>query len=262
MMTQPATPAVLHVRSEDMVFAPMHPGAEGQASDCPLIGPDISNTTGAGAAVYDGCSIESSGRYDEASIVLSGALRLRTGEGFSQLIEANFGDVIWIRKGTRVKYEGDKAKVFYVRFPVDWRNRRDAGELPPATEVYHFRNTDMIFSQIQVHSGGYASTCWLISPAISKSVSGTVALYDGCSMAWTTRYDQASVGLGGNMRILYGEKYDRAIEAKLGDVVWLPKGTPVKYEGERGIMFFVSYPGDWRTRDQAPRPQPWPASVR
>jgi ethanolamine utilization protein EutQ len=33
------------------------------------------------------------------------------------------GDVIWIPENTPIKYEGDKAKVFYALHPVDWRQK-------------------------------------------------------------------------------------------------------------------------------------------
>lgn len=258
MMTE-----ALYVKSEDMVFAQMQCDAGGAASVCQLVGPEISKTINAGVAAYDGCSIERRVNYDETAVVLGGTFRILTGEDYSRVIEAKFGDVIWLTKGTRLKYQGDKAKVFYARNPVDWQARSELiADEKPLTEVYHFRSTDMIYSQMQIYSGGYASTCSLVTPEISKSLGATIATFNGSSVDWTTEYDQISVGLGGVMRIRTGEKYSRAIDARLGDVIWLPKGTPLKYEGERGIMFFVPYPVDWRLRSQPVRPRPWPASVR
>jgi len=253
----------LYVKSEDMVFAQMHGDAGGSASVCQLVGPEISKTIDAGIATYDGCSIERKVNYDETIVVLGGIFRLLTGENYGRVIEAKFGDVIWLTKGTRLKYQGDNAKVFYARHPVDWRSRSEASEDDkPLNDVYHFRSTDMIYSQMQIYSGGYASTCSLVTPEISKSLGATIATFNGSSVNWTTEYDQISVGLGGVMRIRTGDNFSQAIDAQLGDVVWLPKGTPLKYEGERGIMFFVPYPVDWRLRSQPVRPKPWPASVR
>ena len=39
------------------------------------------------------------------------------------MIEAEPGDVIWLPENTPLKYEGDKATVFYALHPVDWRRR-------------------------------------------------------------------------------------------------------------------------------------------
>jgi len=33
------------------------------------------------------------------------------------------GDVVWIPENTPLKYEGDKAMVFYALHPVDWRQK-------------------------------------------------------------------------------------------------------------------------------------------
>ncbi|MCK1641380.1 hypothetical protein IVA95_28425 [Bradyrhizobium sp. 157] len=253
----------LYFKSDDMVFAPIQGDASGSSKSCQLVGPEISKTIDAGVAIYDGCSIERRVKYDETAIVLGGTFRILAGENYSRVIEAKFGDVIWLTKGTRLKYQGDKAKVFYARHPVDCGTGSAVieGE-KPMTDVYHFRSTDMIYSQMQIYSGGYASTCSLVTPEISKSLGATIATFNGSSVDWTTEYDQISVALGGVMRIRTGESYSRAMDARLGDVVWLPKGTPLKYEGERGIMFFVPYPVDWRLRSQPVRPKPWPASVR
>ncbi|MGY4281687.1 ethanolamine utilization protein EutQ (cupin superfamily) [Bradyrhizobium sp. LM2.7] len=253
----------LYMKGEDMVFRQIHSEAGGSATVCQLVGPEMSKTIDAGVATYDGCSIERKVNYDEAAVVLGGTFRILTGENYDRVIEAKFGDVIWLTKGTRLKYQGDKATVFYARHPVDWQTRSKAVEDEKTlTDVYHFRSTDMIYSQIQIYSGGYASTCSLVTPEISKSLGATIATYNSSSVDWTTEYDQISVALGGLMRIRTGENYSQAIDARLGDVVWLPKGTPLKYEGERGIMFFVPYPVDWRLRSQPVRPKPWPASVR
>ncbi|SDD33244.1 ethanolamine utilization protein EutQ [Bradyrhizobium brasilense] len=126
----------LHFKSEDMVFSQMHSDAGGQASYCPLVGPENSRTIDAGIAIYDDCSIERTTNYDEAAVVLSGTYRILTGEDYSRVIDAKFGDVIWLTKGTLLKYLGDKAKAFYARYPVDWRTRSESIEgLKPLTEV-------------------------------------------------------------------------------------------------------------------------------
>jgi ethanolamine utilization protein EutQ len=78
---------------------------------------------GGGVATFDGCSIEWTVLYDELIVVLEGRFRLRIGKNFEQVIEAGPGDVIWLPENTPLKYEGEKAKVFYALSPVDWRKR-------------------------------------------------------------------------------------------------------------------------------------------
>lgn len=254
--------SALHFKSNDMVFSNVKLAGAGTATVSRIVGPHNSKTIDAGIATYDGCSIERKTKYDEAIVVLEGTFRLITGESFDRVINAKFGDVIWLTKGTKLKYEGDKAKVFYARYPVTWEADSDSENAVPPRDVYHFRATDMTYSQIQIYSGGYSSTCSLVTPAISTTLAATIATYDRSSVDWTTEYDQVSVVLGGTMLIHSEEAENGLIEAKLGDVVWLPEGTHLKYGGDRAVMFFVPYPVDWRLRGQPVRPQPWPASVR
>ncbi|MGY4498043.1 mannose-6-phosphate isomerase-like protein (cupin superfamily) [Bradyrhizobium sp. GM24.11] len=137
-MSERATTEVLHLKSEDMKFTQFYPDAGGYASQCRLITPEISKTLGAGIATYDGCSIEWTTKYDQVAIVLEGVLRIRMGENFSRVIEAKAGDVVWLPKGTRMKYEGDKAKMFYAPSPGDWRIQSAATVVDAAAE--HFRD--------------------------------------------------------------------------------------------------------------------------
>ncbi|WGR93433.1 hypothetical protein MTX26_27155 [Bradyrhizobium sp. ISRA443] len=238
---------VLLIKSEEMVFQKMETNT-GYASKCMLVTPEISNTVGAGIHTYDGCSMEWKTHYDQALVVLEGTLRILTGKNYGREIEAVFGDVMWFPKGTRLKYQGEKARAFSVVYPVDWRTRNE-GEIPDATEeVIHVRGRDMLFQQMHIHSGGYASTCPVVGPATSRTLGCGIATYDGCSIDWRSHYDEALVVLGGNFRLLYGEECDRAIEGKRGDVCWIPKGARAKYQGERASIFWATFPVDWRTR--------------
>jgi ethanolamine utilization protein EutQ len=110
---------VRHFKRKDMEFG-VYGGPPGEATIARLIGPDISATMGAGIATFDGCSIEWTVLYDEMIVVLEGHFRLRVG---SKVFEADPGDVIWIPENTPLRYEGEKARVCYALFPVDWRRR-------------------------------------------------------------------------------------------------------------------------------------------
>jgi len=111
---------VVHYRKAEMDFAAFG-GPPGKAMIARLVGPDMSKTMGAGIATFDGCSIEWTVLYDEVIVVLEGTFRLVVG---SDTYSCTPGDVVWIPENTPIKYEGDKAKVFYALHPVDWRQRR------------------------------------------------------------------------------------------------------------------------------------------
>jgi ethanolamine utilization protein EutQ len=110
---------VRHFKRRDMEFS-VYGGPPGEAKIARLIGPEISATMGAGIAMFDGCSIEWTVLYDEMIVVLEGHFRLRVGD---TVYEAGPGDVIWIPENTPLRYEGEKARVCYALFPVDWRKR-------------------------------------------------------------------------------------------------------------------------------------------
>ena len=112
----------VHFKRAGMKFD-KYGGPPGAATIARLVTPDISKSMGAGIATFDGCSIEWTVLYDEVIVVLDGRFRLRIGEGYKQTIEAGPGDVIWLPEDTPLKYEGDKATVFYALHPVDWRRR-------------------------------------------------------------------------------------------------------------------------------------------
>jgi ethanolamine utilization protein EutQ len=112
-------PNVIHYRKSDMSFAP-YGGPPGTATIARLVGPDVSRSMGAGIATFDGCSIEWTVLYDELIVVLEGAFRLVVGDATFNCAP---GDVLWIPENTPLKYEGDKAQVFYALSPVDWRQK-------------------------------------------------------------------------------------------------------------------------------------------
>nr|WP_249808912.1 hypothetical protein [Bradyrhizobium sp. 174] len=110
-------------------------------TQCRLVTPEISISIGAGIATYDRCSIEWTTKYQQVAIVLEGVLRIRTGENYSRVIEATVGDVLWFPKGTPLKYEGSKAKIFYAASPNDWRINSATTVVDAATK--HFRDNQV-----------------------------------------------------------------------------------------------------------------------
>ncbi|WP_053157947.1 MULTISPECIES: cupin domain-containing protein [Pseudomonas] len=91
-----------------------------RAAICRLIGTGESQTMGAGIAYFDGAEIEWAVLYDELIVVLEGEFHLTVPD---QKIIARPGDVIWIPEKTPLIYAGNKAKVFYALYPVDWAQK-------------------------------------------------------------------------------------------------------------------------------------------
>ncbi|MGE0121020.1 MAG: hypothetical protein AB7S71_23380 [Dongiaceae bacterium] len=115
------------------------------------------------------------------------------------------------------------------------------------SKVQHFKRVKIKFEK---YGGppGKASIARLITPDISRSMGGGIARFDSCSIEWTVLYDEIIVVLAGLFRLRVGKGYRRKIEAKPGDVIWLPEGTPLRYEGEKAEVFYALQPVDWRRR--------------
>lgn len=112
------------------------------------------------------------------------------------------------------------------------------------TDVRHFPSREMRF---ETYGGppGEARIARLVGPELSSSMGGGIATFDGCSIEWTVLYDELIVVLEGNFRLRLG---DRIIEAGPGDVIWLPEGTPLRYEGDGAKVFYALSPVDWKSR--------------
>jgi ethanolamine utilization protein EutQ len=105
------------IKNSDIVFS-HRGGPPGRAEVGRAISTNISSSMGAGFAKFDDCSIEWTVLYDEIVYVISGTFCLVV-EGESLIGEA--GDVLWIPKGTELKYQGQQATVFYAVYPGNWK---------------------------------------------------------------------------------------------------------------------------------------------
>ncbi len=115
------------------------------------------------------------------------------------------------------------------------------------TKTLHFKAADMKFDAFG-GPPGKASIARLVDVDQSKTMGAGVAIFDGCSIEWTVLYDEAVVVLEGMFRMRYGKDFKEVIEAKPGDVIWIPENTPLRYEGEGGKIFYTVYPVDWKKR--------------
>jgi len=115
------------------------------------------------------------------------------------------------------------------------------------TETLHFKAAEMTFDSFG-GPPGKASIARLVLDTNSTTMGAGVAIFDGCSIEWTVLYDEAVVVLEGTFRLKIGKGYRQVIEAKPGDVIWIPENTPLKYEGEAAKIFYTVYPVDWKKR--------------
>ena len=115
------------------------------------------------------------------------------------------------------------------------------------SKTLHFKAKDMTFAPFG-GPPGTASIARLVSDEGSTTMGAGVAIFDGCSIEWTVLYDEAVVVLEGTFRLRVGKDFEQVIEAKPGDVIWIPENTPLKYEGEGARIFYTVYPVDWKKR--------------
>jgi ethanolamine utilization protein EutQ (cupin superfamily) len=93
-------------------------GPPGHAEVARAVSIEMSNTMGAGVAHFDACSVAWTVLYDEVVYVIEGVFRLVVNEG---VLEAAPGDILWIPEGTELRYEGDRASIFYAVYPGNWK---------------------------------------------------------------------------------------------------------------------------------------------
>ena len=111
-------------------------------------------------------------------------------------------------------------------------------------DVVHFRRSDLAFEPYG-DDCERASISRLVGPELSKTMGAGIARFDDCSIAWTVLYDELIVTLEGRFRLRVGQE---VFETVPGDVLWVPKGTALAYEGEGATVFYALDPVDWRTR--------------
>ena len=113
------------------------------------------------------------------------------------------------------------------------------------TGVAHFKSSERSFEPYG-DDPGRATISRLVGPESSKTMGAGIARFDDCSIAWTVLYDELIVTLEGKFRLRVG---DEVFDTVPGDVLWVPKGTALAYEGERATVFYALAPVDWRTRE-------------
>ncbi|MDQ0322908.1 ethanolamine utilization protein EutQ [Pararhizobium capsulatum DSM 1112] len=111
-------------------------------------------------------------------------------------------------------------------------------------EVVHFKRSERVFEPYG-DDPRRATISRLVGPELSTTMGAGIARFDACSIAWTVLYDELIVTLEGRFRLRVGEE---VFDTVPGDVLWVPKGTELAYEGEGATVFYALDPVDWRTR--------------
>jgi len=110
--------------------------------------------------------------------------------------------------------------------------------------VVQFKRSDRVFEPYG-DDPAKASIARLVGPGLSASMGAGVARFDNCSIAWTVLYDELIVTLEGRFRLRVGETVH---DTGPGDVLWVPAGTALHYEGEGATVFYALHPVGWKTR--------------
>ena len=90
---------------------------------------------------------------------------------------------------------------------------------------------------------GHAEVARAVGGDLSRTMAAGVARFDDCSVAWTVLYDEVVYVIDGVFRLAMP---DGVIEGHAGDVIWIPEGTELRYEGQNAAIFYAVYPGNWK----------------
>lgn len=122
-------------------------------------------------------------------------------------------------------------------------------EVAPQTPVHKQAGKALLVKGESIqfnHRGGppgKAEVGRAISTDVSSSMGAGLARFDNCSIAWTVLYDEVVYVVDGVFRLVTP---DGVLEGQAGDVIWIPEGTELKYEGEQATIFYAVYPGNWK----------------
>ncbi|MCP2091799.1 UNVERIFIED_ORG: ethanolamine utilization protein EutQ [Paraburkholderia sediminicola] len=114
------------------------------------------------------------------------------------------------------------------------------------SEVIHFQRDATPFEPFGDQGSGSASIARLVGPQLSRTMGGGVARFDNVSIEWTVLYDELLFTLDGTFTLRVGE---HVYETRPGDVLWIPTGTSLRYEGCGATVFYAIAPVDWRERN-------------
>jgi ethanolamine utilization protein EutQ len=99
---------------------------------------------------------------------------------------------------------------------------------------------------------GTTSIAREINPSLSRSMGAGIEYLENAAIDWTVTYDEVLFIHEGRLTIESGGERH---ECGLGDIVWLPEGTSLRYIArERVGYFYAVYPVDWARRQGTVEP--------
>jgi ethanolamine utilization protein EutQ len=134
---------------------------------------------------------------------------------------------------------------FFTQIEIGKRHKNSNQEEALVAQVVHFKKSERVF-EAYGDDPKKATISRLVGPELSGTMGAGIARFDNCSIEWTVLYDELIVTLEGKFRLRVG---DEVFETEPGDVLWVPKGTALAYEGEGATVFYALHPVDWRTRE-------------
>ncbi|MEP7240314.1 MAG: cupin domain-containing protein [Devosia sp.] len=119
------------------------------------------------------------------------------------------------------------------------------------TEAQVFKRAEMELRPA-VTETGTTSISRVITGAFSENMGGGIEYLENTTIDWTVTYDEILFIFEGQLTVEF-ESGSHVCEA--GDIVWLPKGTHLKYIArEKAGYFYVLYPVDWAARQGISEP--------
>ena len=114
-----------------------------------------------------------------------------------------------------------------------------------------FKRSDMVLKDALTPTGN-TSIARVINSSISEHMGGGVEYLENVTIDWTVTYDEILFILEGPLTV----EFDNGTHVcGTGDIVWLPKGTHLKYiSTSRAAYFYALYPVDWAARQGTVEP--------
>jgi len=117
-------------------------------------------------------------------------------------------------------------------------NTRATQEKDSVSDVKLFRARDL---DLTPDDKGIV-TAPVVNRRVSTGLGAGIGVFENCAIEWTVTYDEVLFIKDGNFTLRIDGK---AYRAGPGDILWIPKDTPLVYEArERVVFFYAVYPAD------------------
>lgn len=237
---------VVKIRTQDARFGAWSSERSGFRL-APLISADISRTLTLDLIELRDCSTLHEADADELLLCVAGAMEIR-GPQIDSVLRP--GDVLWMPHGVSVTLRSDHCRGLLTRYAPD-RNSPMAKQdrAHPVAQPCVARRADLKFSPLEdaLPAGTRADFAVYIGLDKSSTIGCAASIFDGCSIPWTVQYDEVIYVVEGSFHMPTGHVTHEACAEEL---LWVPAGTAIRYEGKRANVYTTIYPLDWRSRQQ------------